>query len=74
MECPEIRRCLWEYLDQELGAEEAASVQAHLIDCGHCRPAYCCDRALLALLGRCAAAQPGAPPGLERAIRVRLTW
>jgi anti-sigma factor (TIGR02949 family) len=73
MECPEVRRCLWEYLDQELGAEEAATVQAHLIDCGHCRPAYRCDRALLALLGRCAASRPGAPQGLYRAVRIRLS-
>jgi anti-sigma factor RsiW len=72
MECPEVERCLWEYLDQELGAKEAASVQAHLSDCAHCRPAYCCDRALLALLARCAAAHSGAPPGLHRAVRVRL--
>jgi len=73
MECPEVRRCLWEYLDQELGAEEAASVHAHLRDCVRCRPAYCCDRALLDLLARCAAARPGAPAHLYRAVRVRLT-
>jgi anti-sigma factor (TIGR02949 family) len=73
MECPEVKRCLWEYLDQELGAEEAASIRTHLVDCSHCRPAYCCDRALLSLLGRCAAARSGAPPGLDRAVRRLLT-
>jgi predicted anti-sigma-YlaC factor YlaD len=72
MECPEVRLCLWEYLDQELGAEEAASVRAHLSDCTGCRPEYCCDRALLLLLARCAAAHPGAPPRLHRAVRARL--
>jgi predicted anti-sigma-YlaC factor YlaD len=72
MECPEVRRCLWEYLDQELGAKEAASVRAHLSDCAGCRPAFCCDRALLVLLARCAAHHPGAPLRLYRAIRARL--
>jgi hypothetical protein len=27
-------------------------VRAHLSDCRHCHPAYCCDRALLELLAR----------------------
>jgi anti-sigma factor (TIGR02949 family) len=52
MECEEVLLRLWEYLDRELGPEEAASVGRHLQSCSSCHPAYCCDRAFLALLAR----------------------
>jgi anti-sigma factor RsiW len=52
MECEEVMVRLWEYLDQELMAEEAKAVRAHLSSCGCCHPAYCCDRAFLELLAR----------------------
>lgn len=52
MECEEVLIRLWEYLDQELGPEEAQSVRKHLLVCLSCRPAYRCDRALLDLLAR----------------------
>jgi anti-sigma factor (TIGR02949 family) len=52
MECDEVLIRLWEYLDQELGPEEASSVGEHLNDCPSCLPAYCHNRALLALLDR----------------------
>jgi hypothetical protein len=52
MECEEVLIRLWEYLDQELGPEEAQSVGEHLYSCLSCRPAYQCDRAFLDLLAR----------------------
>jgi anti-sigma factor RsiW len=52
MECEEVLIRLWEYLDRELGPEEAASVGKHLHGCSRCYPAYCRDRAFLALLAR----------------------
>jgi anti-sigma factor (TIGR02949 family) len=52
MECDEVLIRLWEYLDQELGPEEAQGVREHLHDCLGCRPAYQCSRALLDLLAR----------------------
>jgi mycothiol system anti-sigma-R factor len=52
MECEEVLVRLWEYLDQELGPEEAQSVREHLFECLSCRPAYQCDRAFLELLAR----------------------
>jgi mycothiol system anti-sigma-R factor len=71
MECKEVLFRLWEYLDDELGPEEAEAVAAHLKRCGECYPAYCCDRALLELLARqrmtCCA-----PGSLVMSIRVRL--
>ena len=52
MDCEEVLIRLWEYLDHELGPEEAAAVTAHLSDCADCYPAYRCDRAFLDLLAR----------------------
>jgi mycothiol system anti-sigma-R factor len=52
MECEEVLARLWEYLDRELGPEEARSVREHLFACYSCRPAYECDRAFLNLLSR----------------------
>ena len=52
MECEAVLVLLWEYLDEELTAEEAEAVGSHVRDCPSCRPAYCCDRAFLKLLAR----------------------
>jgi anti-sigma factor RsiW len=59
MRCEDVLAVLWEYLDQELAPEEAGVVRAHLSGCPHCHPAYCCDRAFLALLARQRAGSPG---------------
>jgi hypothetical protein len=68
MECEEVVARLWEYLDQELGPEEAEEVGAHLICCAQCHPRLCCDRALLELLARQRATCP-LPPGLGLRVR-----
>ncbi len=52
MRCEEVLIRLWEYLDEELAPEEGESVRVHLKGCARCHPAYCCDRAFLALLAR----------------------
>jgi predicted anti-sigma-YlaC factor YlaD len=52
MECEAALIRLWEYLDQELGPEEAFFVGEHLHTCSDCYPHYCRDRAFLALLAR----------------------
>jgi predicted anti-sigma-YlaC factor YlaD len=52
MECEEVLTRLWEYLDQELGPEEAQFIGEHLHSCLGCRPAYQSDRAFLDLLAR----------------------
>jgi mycothiol system anti-sigma-R factor len=70
MECEEVVFRLWEYLDQELGQEEAEAVAAHLNHCPWCHPVYCCDRAFLALLAR-QRAGCSAPPNLIMWVRDR---
>ena len=71
MDCKEVLIRLWEYLDQELGPEEAAAVRAHLSDCVNCYPAYRCDQALLDLLAR-QRARCSAPAALKVSIRLQL--
>jgi anti-sigma factor (TIGR02949 family) len=72
MECAEVTRRLWEYLDGELAAKEAADVGRHLASCPHCQPHYCCDRAFLVVVVRSLTRSPAAPSGLRTAILTRL--
>lgn len=71
MECEAVLVLLWEYLDEELGSEEAGAVRSHLSQCPSCRPAYCCDRAFLELLAR-QRKRCSAPPALMMSLLSRL--
>jgi anti-sigma factor (TIGR02949 family) len=68
IDCAQVERRLWEYLDGALPAKEAAAVRAHLAGCAGCGPVCRCCRAFLALVARSAAAEPP-PPGLRQRIR-----
>jgi anti-sigma factor (TIGR02949 family) len=74
MECEAVLVLLWEYLDEELGSEEAKALGAHVSQCPRCHPAYCCDRAFLELLAR-QRNRCSAPPALVVSVlsRLRLT-
>ncbi len=39
-DCREVLEQLWEFLDGELPAGEAAEIREHLSDCAHCNPQY----------------------------------
>ena len=52
MECEEVLIRVWEYLDDELGPEEARAIEVHLQDCGGCYPKYRRDRSFLLVLAR----------------------
>jgi anti-sigma factor (TIGR02949 family) len=73
MECAEVSRRLWEYLDGELAAKEAAAVGGHLAGCPHCQPHYRCDQAFLVVVVRCLSRPCPAPRGLRAAILTRLS-
>jgi anti-sigma factor (TIGR02949 family) len=73
MECAEVTRRLWEYLDGELAAKEAATLGRHLAGCPHCQPHYRCDRAFLVVLVRSLTRPSSAPPGLRAAILARVS-
>jgi anti-sigma factor (TIGR02949 family) len=73
MECAEVTRRLWEYLDGELAAKEAATLDRHLAGCPHCQPHYRCDRAFLFVIVRSLTRPCPAPPGLRAAILARVS-
>ena len=72
MECSEVTERLWEYLDGELAAKEAAAVRRHLETCPFCRPHYCCDRTFLFVVVRSLRRPCPAPARLRIAILERL--
>jgi anti-sigma factor (TIGR02949 family) len=72
LDCAQVERRLWEYLDGALSAEEAAAVRTHLNGCAGCGPMCGCCRAFLDLIARAGGACPGAPPELSRRLHDRL--
>ena len=72
MECREVIDRLWEYLDGELVAEEAAAVHRHLGECPTCHPRCRSDRAFLLVIVRALTAPCPIPDGLAEAVRARL--
>jgi mycothiol system anti-sigma-R factor len=72
MECREVIDRLWEYLDDELAAEEAAAVRHHLAGCPSCHPRYRFDRTFLLVIVRTLTAPCPAPAGLSESVRARL--
>jgi mycothiol system anti-sigma-R factor len=71
MDCSEITERLWQYLDGELAAKEAAAVDGHLAGCPGCRGHHRCDRAFLMLVRR-ALSRGVAPTSLHLAVRIRV--
>jgi anti-sigma factor (TIGR02949 family) len=72
MECAEVTDRLWEYLDGELAAEEAAAVGQHVAGCVHCTSHWCCDRAFLELLVGVFTRNDRVPRGLRTVVVARL--
>jgi len=72
MECREVIDRLWEYLDGELAAEEAAAIGGHLGECPTCRPRCRCDRTFLLVIRRSLTAPCPAPIAFSEALRARL--
>lgn len=68
MRCNDAANCLWEYLDDELGPEEARAVRRHLAGCPTCRARRRYDAALLACITRAAGAGPCMPSWLAAAL------
>lgn len=72
MECAEVTRRLWEYLDGELAAKEAADVGRHLAGCPRCQPHFRCDQAFLVVVVRSLSRPCMAPARLRSSILARL--
>ncbi len=72
MDCAEVERRLWEYLDGALPPEEAEAVGIHLARCGGCGPACRCCRSFLARVARALETSSPAPEVLRVRIRMLL--
>jgi anti-sigma factor (TIGR02949 family) len=64
--CDHVIAKLWEYVDGELGEEQAEKIRAHLEICGRCFPQYNFQRAYKEFIRR-SGEQP-LPPGLRRRV------
>ena len=69
--CADALDRLWEYLDAELGAVDAATVRAHLSECQGCLEEYDVDVVVKTLVRR--GCQEAAPDGLRLRIHEQLT-
>lgn len=56
IDCQDVMKQLWEYLDGELPAEEVPALREHLAVCARCYPQYRFQLGFLALVSRAAAA------------------
>ena len=64
LECEEVMRSLWDYLDGELTPDRMQEIRAHIDMCKRCYPQYQFERSFLEALG---ARQPVHPhPELVR--------
>jgi anti-sigma factor RsiW len=72
MDCAEVERRLWEYLDGALPPKEAAAVRLHLRGCGGCGSACRCCDAFLGLVNRALRSQEGASEELRMRVRIVL--
>ncbi|QQS00098.1 MAG: mycothiol system anti-sigma-R factor [Austwickia sp.] len=71
-DCSEVLLRVYEYIDDEMTAEDVARVRAHLDECGECMTAYERDLLLKALIRRSCACEP-APETLRLSIMTRIT-
>ena len=72
LDCAQVERRLWEYLDGALPAKEAAAIRVHLAGCAGCGPVCRCCRAFLALVARSGTAG-AVPEELQSRVRARLS-
>jgi mycothiol system anti-sigma-R factor len=56
--CDEVRQHLWPYLDKETDQPTCAELEAHMVECAHCRRMVEFDQRFKQLVRRCADAEP----------------
>jgi mycothiol system anti-sigma-R factor len=72
IDCHDVMRRLWEYLDGELPREEVAALREHLAVCARCSPHFRFQMAFLSLVADAAKARPPRPEFVTR-LRATLT-
>jgi mycothiol system anti-sigma-R factor len=69
--CDELRSHLWLYLDRETDPPTCAELEAHMVECAHCRRMVEFDQRFKQLVRRCADAEP-VPPSVIETLRTRV--
>jgi anti-sigma factor (TIGR02949 family) len=69
LDCNDVMRRLWDYLDGELDEARRAQVAAHLETCRRCHPHLVFERSFLDAVARVQQAEPGASAELRERIR-----
>ena len=70
LDCHDVMKRLWAYLDGELPPEAVGEVREHLAVCARCYPQYRFQLAFLAAIAR--TATPQARPGFADRVRTAL--
>ena len=70
-DCAEVRKLVYEFLDQELPADELDRISKHLARCSPCAGVYTFERAYLLVLKRRTTIE-AAPADLRERIRAAL--
>ena len=70
-DCAEVRKLVYEFLDQELPPDEVGRIAKHLAACSPCAGVYTFERAYLLVLKRRTTIE-SAPPELRERIRAAL--
>lgn len=71
-DCGEVLQRVFEFLDGEMGPQDAQRIRIHLDECRGCMTEYDVDVAMKALLRRSLALEP-APDHLRSRIMIRIT-
>lgn len=71
MDCLDVVRQLWDYLDGELTDESMAEIRAHLSECRDCHPHYDFERAFLDAIAATRSEHP-APSQVRRKVLAKL--
>lgn len=66
IDCRDVMKRLWEYVDGELPEEQVPALREHLAICAQCSPQYRFQLAFLGLLSNAAAATAPRPQFVER--------
>lgn len=72
LDCHDVMRRLWGYVDGELPADESQAVAEHLTMCARCNPQYRFQLTFLAALVRSHARVPEPRPEFRQRLRAAL--
>lgn len=72
IDCHDVMKQLWEYVDNELPPDEARAIADHLARCARCNPQHRFQVAFLAAIVRAHARRAEPRPGFAARLRAAL--